>query len=78
MGEIKEEVVTLRANIHSFIERNILTIPPVVPLIIQSEPPHRPIYFDLFLVNEDTIPIVGMKKAEKWSYRITICYLIRP
>lgn len=65
MNVIWEEVSILQDEIHFFTESNILAIPPVIPLVVQLEPPSGPRHFYLFLVGEDMIPIAGIKRGRE-------------
>lgn len=59
----KEELAILLAEVHSLYKSNISSIPLVIPPVVQPEPLHGPRFFDLFVEDEETIPIVGTKRG---------------
>lgn len=64
LGDIREEVATLRAEVHSLTKRNILAFFQIIPLTVQPAPLYGPRFFDLFLVDEETISIIWIREVE--------------
>lgn len=65
LGEIREEVATLRAEIHTLTESSIVAIPQVIPLLIQLAPPYGYRYFDIFMKNKNLILVVRTKRGRE-------------
>lgn len=65
LGDIREEVDVLRAEVCYVTKSHMLAISPVVPLFVQLISSPGPRYFNIFMKNNESVSIVGTNRSRE-------------
>lgn len=63
LKHVREEVDILRAEVCSLTKSHMTVIPPIIALVVQTSPLYDPNFFYLFVEDDVTISVVGIKRG---------------